>query len=217
MVGSEPKPKRRTRERVLETALSLFNDYGEPGITATAIADAVGISAGNLHYHFPSKTKIVEAIFASFRTDMESVLRVPELRPAGVEDVWLFLHLIFETIWKYRFLYRDLNELLSGHRVVEVQFKRILARKTEVAVTILEQMCAVGELRATPMEMRTLAVNMTVIATYWLSYEFVRDPRAPAESHALARGVFHVMSLAAPYLEPESRALFDRLAAHYID
>lgn len=212
-----PKPKRRTRERVLETALGLFNQHGEPGITATAIAEAVGISPGNLHYHFPSKTKIVGALFANFHDEMDAILSVPERDAADVEDIWLFLHLVFETIWRYRFLYRDLNEMLASYRVVEVRFKRILARKTAVATALLDKARRGGVLAASEADIHTLAVNMTVIATYWLSYEFARDPRAAIDSRALARGAFHVMSLAAPYLEPQSRALLDHLAERYVD
>jgi AcrR family transcriptional regulator len=212
----EKKPKRRTRERILETALRLFNEYGEPGVTTTAIADEMNISPGNLYYHYHSKDKIVEALFLAYRDEIERTLAAPERRPVHAEDVWLFLHLVFESIHKYRFLYRDINELVSSHRVLETQFKRILAHKKRTAVDILQGLVQAGEMTAGPMDVEALAVNMTVLATYWLSYEFARDPRSKEESRALARGAFHVISLAAPYLATRERELFDNLAQRYL-
>ena len=210
------KPKRRTRERILETSLAFFNQIGEPGVTTTAIAAEMGISPGNLYYHFHSKDEIVETLFSAYRREIEATLAAPEVQPAHAEDIWLFLHLVFEAIWKYRFIYRDLNELLSRSRPLEVQFKTILDHKTRTASAILQGLVETGDLRASPAEIKTLAVNMTVIATYWLSYEFARDPRAPQNDRTLARGAVHVLSLAAPYLEPKARALFDHLAQQYL-
>lgn len=210
------KPKRRTRERILETALALFNQLGAPGVTTTAIAAEMRISPGNLYYHFHSKEEIVEALFAAFRQEINEILAAPGRHPLHAEDVWIFLHLVFEAISKYRFLYRDLNQLLSRSRILEVQFKRILDHKAQTAAAILKGLVAAGDLHATSDEIKTMAVNMTVIATYWLSYEFARDPRASQDGAALARGAVHVLSLAAPYLEPKSRALFDHLARQYL-
>ncbi len=210
------KPKRRTRERILETALALFNQFGAPGVTTTAIAAEMGISPGNLYYHFHSKEEIVETLFAAYRREIEGTLAAPEGQPAHAEDIWLFLHLVFEAIWKYRFIYRDLNELVSRSRPLEVQFKTILDHKSRTATAILESLVDAGDLNASRDEIRTVATNMTVIATYWLSYEFARDPRAPQNGRTLARGAVHVLSLAAPYLEPKARALFDHLAQQYM-
>ena len=172
--------------------------------------------SGNLYYHYHSKDKIVEALFFAYRDEIERTLAAPERRPVHAEDAWLFLHLIFEAIHKYRFIYRDINELVSRHRVLETQFKRILAHKKRTAVDILQGLVEAGEMTAGPMDVEALAVNMTVLATYWLSYEFARDPRSKEESRALARGAFHVISLAAPYLAARERALFDDLAQRYL-
>lgn len=215
-MARERKPKRRTRERILETGLRLFNEFGEPNVSTTVIADELNISPGNLYYHFRNKDEIVDSLFAQFEQEIEVTLAAPTRRPPDVEDIWLFLHLVFELIWKFRFLYRDLNDLLSRNRMLEIHFKQILAHKTRTAQAICEGLVAHGQMQATRGELQALAVNMVVVATYWLSFEYVRDPRHLDESVALARGVFHVMALAAPFLRGRARQLFDELALRYV-
>lgn len=211
--GMEKKPKRRTRERILETALKLFNDFGEPNVTTTVIADEMEISPGNLYYHFHSKDEIVNALFADYEKDIENLLTAPGNRPQGAEDIWFFLHLLFETIWKFRFFYRDINDLLTRNRLVETHFQRILAHKEQTAITVCQGLAASGALTATPAEIPTLATNMTVLATFWLSFEHARRPRGEPD---IGRGVYQVMSLAAPYLQGEARHLLEKLSGAYI-
>jgi len=210
------KRPRQTRERILQTALELYNKFGEHTVAATSIAFEMGISPGNLYYHYRSKDDIVADLFASFRREIETTLAAPDQRLPTAEDCWLFLHLVFEAIAKYRFIYRDLNDLISRYHLIEVQFRRILAHKQRIAEKILAGLVVNKQMRASPAEVSRLALDMTMMMTYWLSFEYARDPRADEDGTALARGAFHVMSLAAPYLEPRERALFDHLAKRYV-
>jgi AcrR family transcriptional regulator len=211
-----PKPPRRTREKILHTALAMFNELGEPSVATTSIALEMGISPGNLYYHYRSKEAIVEDLFSAFRRDIETTLAAPEERLPNAEDCWLFLHFVFETIWKYRFIYRDLNDLIARYHVVKAQFRRILGHKIRVAEQILAGLVKAGQMRAGPQEISTLAENIVLVASYWMSFENARDPLAVQDGRTLARGAFHVIALTAPYLEPRERELFDQLAARYI-
>jgi hypothetical protein len=60
---------------------------------------------------------------------------------------------------------------------------------------------------------------MVVVLTYWLSFEYVRNPRKALEPEgagaALLRGAFHVLSLLLPYLDPAQRDHLHGLATHY--
>ena len=71
-------------------------------------------------------------------------------------------------------------------------------------------------MKAEPAEIATLAENIVLVASYWMSFETARNPREKQDGKTLARGAFHVIALAAPYLEPPERALFDQLATRYI-
>ena len=216
----ERKPPRRTRERILDVALRLFNDFGEPNVNTTLISEEMKISPGNLYYHFKNKDDIINCIFQEFEREMDQLLAVPTGRSANVEDAWLFLHLLFEQIWKYRFFYRDLNNLLANNRTLEIKFKELLNEKVQVARRLCEGLQSAGELSANPRELEALATNMVVVATYWLSYSYVLDPRRSNEpavvGEALQRGCYQTMALTAPYLRGDARALFEKLAVEYL-
>jgi AcrR family transcriptional regulator len=214
------KAPRRTRERILELSLRLFNDFGEPNITTTVIAEEMGISPGNLYYHFRNKDDIVNSIFAQFEAEIVRMLNVPAGRRTNMEDVWTYLHLMFELIWRYRFFYRDLNDLLSRNRTLELQFKAILDHKTKIARQLCEDLRSEGSLDAPDAAIAAMATNMVVVATYWLSYEYVRNPRKYSEQQsiadALARGCYQVLSMLGPYLRGEARQRFEKLSSDYL-
>jgi AcrR family transcriptional regulator len=210
------KPKRRTRERILEVSLTLFNQFGERNVTTAFIADELEISPGNLYYHFHSKDEIVNTLFAAFEREIEHVLAMPVGRPANVEDIWLFLHLLFEAIWRYRFLYRDLNDLLSRNRTLEIHFKRLLAHKATTAAMLCNDLVRHGQMRVDSVEIQALADNMAAVMTFWLSFEYVRSPRHLVEAQVLAHGAYQVMSMLASHLVGPARALFSRLAQEYL-
>jgi AcrR family transcriptional regulator len=212
------KAPRRTAERILETTLVLFNRFGAPNVTTAQISAELGISPGNLYYHYPAKDELVNALFERYRLAIDTLLEAgPEVR--DVEDAWFFLHSVFELIWQYRFLYRDLNDLLSNSLLLETHFKTILADKTTAVRGLLAGMEDAGVLRIAEAEAEATATGMVVLLTYWLSFEYVRDPRRALEpeagQQAALRGAHHVLNLLAPYLADGSRAHLLTLVAAY--
>ena len=105
------KAPRRTAERILATTLELFNRFGEPNVSTTLISAELRISPGNLYYHFPSKDELVNTLFDQYEGRLYELLAASD-DVVDVEDAWFFLHSLFELIWAFRFLYRDLNHLL---------------------------------------------------------------------------------------------------------
>lgn len=212
------KPPRRTAERILEATLDLFNRFGEPNVSTTLISAELNISPGNLYYHFPAKEELINALFDRFESGLAELLGASD-DVREVEDAWFFMHTLFELIWQYRFLYRDLNDLLSNNRRLETHFQWVLKNKTQAMRAMLDGMNHSGALHIDAREAEATATSMVVVLTYWLSFEYVRDPRRALEPEsaqlALLRGAHHVLHLLVPYLEPRQREHLLGLVAAY--
>ena len=138
---------------------------------------------------------------------------------SDVEDAWFFMHSLFELVWQYRFLYRDLNDLLSKNRKLETHIKDALLHKTTAFRTLLDSLVHDGALAITVSEREATATHMVVMLTWWLSYEYVRDPRHALEPESaqasLLRGAKSVLGLLVPYaVKPHKEHLGALLSAY---
>ena len=188
----------KTRNRILDVALRLFNEQGETNISTNHIADELEISPGNLYYHYRNKDDIIEQLFLRFEERMDQALVAPEGREVTLEDVWLQLHLVFECIWNYRFIYRDIINILSRNRSLRLRFARILKRGSSNAQGIMRGLNETGAMRASAAEIEGLATNILVLATFWLNYANVRGEKD--EQRAIQQGIVQVMMLVSPFL-----------------
>lgn len=217
--ASRRKEPRRTAERILEVTLALFNRFGEPNVSTTLISSELHISPGNLYYHYPSKDVLVNALYGRYQGEMMRLL-VAARGVTHVEDAWFLFHALFERIWEYRFIYRDLNDLLSRNRTIEMQFQQVLRQKQTAMRQVLQGLADNAGLLLDPQDAEPVATAMVVVLTHWLSFEYERDPRHALEpgegAAALMRGAYHVLSLLAPYLGPDEKAYLRQLSRSYL-
>ncbi len=211
------KAPRRTAERILETALEMFNRFGEPHVSTTAISVEMGISPGNLYYHYPAKDELVNALLERHRQALAPLLAASnEVR--DIEDAWFFMHALFEGLWHYRFVYRNLNDLLSRNRQLESQLQALMQQMIGALQALLDALRH-ELLDMKRHEVKPTATSMVVLLTYWLSYEYVCDPRRALEPEhaqaALLRGAGHVLGLLGPYMDEHHREHLHQLAGAY--
>ncbi len=202
------KAPRRTAERILVSSLALFNRFGEPNVSTTMISAELRISPGNLYYHYPSKDEMINTLFDQYQHALLELLAAAE-DVHEAEDAWFFLHSLFELIWQYRFFYRDLNHLLSRNRHLETRFPDLLARKKAALRALLDALADAPAAAHDERARDAVAASMVVLLTYWLSYEYVLQPRSAMEPEnaqdALLRGAWHVLGLLMPHLGEAAR------------
>jgi AcrR family transcriptional regulator len=135
------KKPRRTAERILDVSLMLFNRFGEPNVSTSQLCGELGISPGNLFYHHPTKDALVHGLFGRYQAEMLGVLSAQAgTDTTGKKADWpqaspplqRLAHLcedLARSAWTYRFVFRDLSDLVSRHRLLEEQLPPLLRQQ----------------------------------------------------------------------------------------
>ena len=206
--------KVKTRDRILQTALALFNEEGEAQVSTVEIAAVLEISPGNLYYHFKGKEAIIEALFDDFEVEIRQVLSAPIKRPLSVEDNWIYVYIVFEEINDFRFFYYNLAGILERCPDLRPRFSRLLRLKQETATAILKSLEKERFLAFAPGGRDALAARIAAHLTFWLQYEALAAP-----DHKGARlindGVYALMMMIAPYVAVDRAAYADLIAAYF--
>jgi AcrR family transcriptional regulator len=212
------KAPRRTAERILEVTLGLFNRFGEPNVSTTLISNELGISPGNLYYHYPAKDELVNALFTRYKAELlELLVSAPEVQ--NLEDAWFFIHHLMERVWTHRFIYRDLNDLLSRNRRLESEMKEVLLHKDTAFQVLLARLTQAGLLDMEEIDRRATASHMVLQSTWWLSYAYVLQPRSALEDdngpRAMVDAAQSMLTLCKPYAQGPGRKHLQALLARY--
>ncbi|MWV12365.1 TetR family transcriptional regulator [Pseudomonas sp. R-28-1W-6] len=202
----------KTRDRILECALNLFNREGEPNVSTLEIANEMGISPGNLYYHFHGKEPLILELFERFQNDLAPLLDPPLDVELGAEDYWLFLHLIVERLAQYRFLFQDLSNLAGRLPKLGRGIRQWLNQLKRTLATLLARLKAEGQLQSETQSLGQLVEQITLTLLFSLDYQ--RIVGADGEVRLV---VYQIMMLVAPHLTPGSRHAAEQLAQRYLE
>lgn len=185
-------------------------------MTASDVALELGISTGNLYYHFKGKEALHLTLFAKLQREM-IVLMGPAVQPPGlftgdrtttpIETSWLFLTVVLEKMLEYRYVYDNPRGIMTRFDDVDRGFRRLLRMKQKVCNNIAAELIPASDSGAHP-HLSTLTNTMTLCMNCWLSYDPILNPQ-DAETLLVHRGVLQILSHCAPYLGDEQRDFYD--------
>ena len=202
-----------TYSRIVEASLMLFNEEGERNISTNLIAAHLGISPGNLYYHFRNKDEIIVQLFKRYSEDLLHYLRRVVL-PKNVCDAIRYMAGIYDVMWRYRFLFSDVNALLARSAELLGEHNNFThAKVSPLLVELLTQLNKEGIIRADATAMNDLALNIWMITKYWFDFDGSLRGRAKLTEDSKVRGVQRTLSLLRPYLIENQVGEFDQTLA----
>lgn len=215
MKSNEPeRPRRaRTRDRILDAALELFNGRGPDRVTTAEIALAVDINEGNLYYHFRTKEALVLALFTRFEADAMMLVATVDGADEGAAATYAgFLRQWFSLVWNYRFLFRDLVGLIALAPSLVEPVRTISAAMRLAVGDIVGRMQKAGLVTIPESERDAVLTNLWIVSTYWAAYLNLQEGVSEFGQQQLDWGLQQVSSLFRPYLSAEAVAELEALA-----
>ncbi len=194
-----------TREKIVQTALELFNGKGTRAVTTNHIAAGAGISPGNLYYHFRNKGDIIRAIYDQLeRRGEEGPRAIAHSCPPGslesLERMFLFIQ---EFNWHYRFFKRELPALLLDDPALGERFRETHRQTLAMIRSMIDAATARGIMVALSDENRDLlADTFWMITLLWPTY--LEAGNGEVTEEGVARGVQVMRTLFACYLSDTS-------------
>lgn len=206
----------KTRDRIIQASKDLFNEQGERNVTTNHIASHLGISPGNLYYHFKNKQQIIYDIYLNYEKQVDEQLKLPEDRPLNINDKLMYLQSIFQGLWDYRFLHRDLQHLLEIdddlHKRYNDFFKRCLSQVQMIYTGLRE-----GKIiDASDRDIRSLSLNTWILVTSWFGFmhtNLLVEEGQEESRELLNAGIYQIFALERPFLTEEYRDPVSKLVS----
>lgn len=191
----------KTRDKILDAALELFNAEGVGSQSALDIASAMGISAGHLYYHFKGKPEILVHLMSRHREEIDLVAQAlsEAAKTPSLEDLWTHVHILVEETWDARFFWREIA-LIEGHDELSNHARHILVTVKQSVSKMLSALTSCGAIVATPETCDGLAGQMTtgiIFQAHALNLENQDEPPRERITRAAAQIMIPVAGFAA--------------------
>lgn len=190
-------------QEILHSAIELFNRDGVSRSSTNRIADALGMSSGNLHYHFRSKGDIILASYRLIERDICAAMRMGsiEISPQRAFDIQYHL---FETLWRYRFFFGSMEVVLTESPIVfdyYSQFQRWVLQRIEEMLDRSVKLGLRQPIRA-PNTRALVAANSWMLWTGWIRWELIAAKNlgaAQSSKDIILRVIRRHLSFQEPY------------------
>lgn len=166
-----------TKRNILEASRELFNCYGVANVSQRRIAEHLGISPGNLTYHFKKSNDMVEALYYELAGTMDQAMAEIKSMKYNQEFIFKLVDLLVESFFEYRFIFLDFVQIMRNHEQIRKHYEQLsLLRKQQFKEAVQHltdtQMIRKEEL---PHEYDYLYERFQLLSDFWISAIVVRE------------------------------------------
>jgi len=202
----------KTKDRIIAQAISTYNSEGIANVTSRKLAKQLGISHGNLEYHFPNKAALLLAIYERMREEISTDYEIKETQEPFDAFNTLLLHLeAFQE--KYKFFNLDFLEISRNAQNIGALLNETYKLRQSQLTAFFEKFRQLGYIKEeiTAENYALILHSVMVLIMFWKVQQSVLPADAQSGETRLTK---HVWALLHPIMTPKGETVYHNLNIH---
>lgn len=205
----------KTKDRIIEASIELFNSQGERNVTTNHIASHLNISPGNLYYHFRNKEEIIRNIFSKYADHMQVSFEPVKPSQDATQILTNYLDAVFSALYHFNFLYDNLPVIMARDPELRTQYLQIHNKMMEKIHHVIVSLQVANVIDMDKDDIDELANIIKQQVTFWISYRKTSSEDAVVTDQLIYQGLMKVLLLFKPYVTDEFRPTYIEITDKY--
>ncbi|GAA3580499.1 TetR/AcrR family transcriptional regulator [Snuella lapsa] len=162
---------KKTKAVILDVALELFNNQGLSKVTLRTIANKMGISQGNLNYHFKKREDIIEALYFQLVKNIDENF-ISEIQPKNsLNALFSISNSIMKSFYEYRFIFLDFVQVMRENDKIKAHYLQLMKEREGQFMKLIDLLIEGGFIRLEMIknEYLNLYKRVQVVGDFWIS------------------------------------------------
>jgi hypothetical protein len=162
---------KKTKEVILDTSLELFNSLGLSQVTLRTIAKKMGISQGNLNYHFKKRDDIIEGLYFQLVKNIDSSMSSMQESKNPFQLLVSISETIMFNFHEYRFFLLDFTQIMRENIKIKKHYTELTIQREEQFSMLFNLLIKEGLMRKEilPNEYKNLYKRFQILGDFWIS------------------------------------------------
>lgn len=190
----------KTRDKIIHASIDLFNEQGERNVTTNHIAAHLGISPGNLYYHFRNKEDIILSIYEEYaRTLLLDIFPVVSSEVKALDALILYMDAVFQAMMKFRFFYSNLPVLLAKSPSLKEKYVEVQHCISERVSQLILSLRTAEVVKFEDDELADIVSILRLVNTFWPSFYQTQTMEDDLHDAVFYQGVLKILVILRPY------------------
>lgn len=203
---------KKTKPRILNTALRLFNELGLAKVTLRSIANEMGISQGNLCYHYKKREDILEALYHQLVAKMDEVIALASSSPPSLATSFMVSKEMMQHFFDYRFFMLDFVQIMREQKKIHEHYQQLSQLREQQFIGMFQLWVQEGLMRPEEFEgeYQSLYIRYNILGDFWLSSAITKGA---INFEVVEEYNLIIFQNIYPYLTPKGKKQFKEIIA----